>query len=130
MLGVASFGDGLTVTSGNVVPSSTVLRLSTTDTTTHTQTKTSISTSGAWDGGNGNILTMTLSAPITLSNGTNLIPGAYYHFIISGAYTITYGSQFKWKSGATTQPMGLYSVLSCYAIDANTLDCIMQPNFV
>jgi len=131
--GIMQVGSGLTATSGELSVDSTILRLNANKTLSKVQTHGVQAVTGSpltWDGNNGNLYSFTLSGNITLSNGTNINVGSYYHFIITNSATITYGSQFKFKTGSIKQPSGTKSVLSCYAVDANTLYCIMQPNFV
>ena len=88
-----------------------------------------------WNGSADQIFTLSTTATsITINNGTNVIPGTWYHFIITHTQclSIAYGSQFKFRSGSNNRPHGEATtcLLSCYADGANTLYCIMQPNFI
>jgi len=126
-------GSTLTITGGVLTFGATMLRTNASTAVANKQVSGTVALTGTsidWDGSESNIFTATLTGSTTLNNGTNIQPGAYYQFILTTAQTVTYGSQFKFRDGATTQPVGSKSVLSCYAIDASTLYCVMQPNYV
>lgn len=134
--GVMQVGSGLSETSGIVSVANTILRRNITTSVTAGQAKAITTLTGSpfdWNATDGNIMSMTLGSSATLNNGTNVTPNTYYHFIIDATSltgTMYFGTQFKFKDGSQTHPVGSKSVLSCYAVDSNTLYCIMQPNFV
>jgi hypothetical protein len=83
----------------------------------------------------GNIFTVTIGTNATLSNPTNLQPGAHYMWVIkqdsSGSRVLTYGTVFKWANAAVptlTTAANSYDIITAIS-DGTSVFAVLSTNF-
>lgn len=84
-----------------------------------------------------NTFSMTLTGNVALENPTNIVAGGTYFIIIkndnSTAYTMSFGSYFRFESGASSTlstALGAVDVLKVTVYTATELVCKLYKNFV